>query len=160
MNTLGTPESSAAPIADEGLPPLRPGQLSPGWKTVFIAGWIGVISGFAAVWQACRVAGIAPWWLGPETNPRSIFITAIPFVVPMLVIAVAAFNLRITCWVGIAGGLACSAVALGDLEWPGLAIVEAVLGLAGVVISCACLGGRMRAAAVTPLEGPGSESSR
>ena len=127
---------------------------------MFIAGWVGVIAGFAAVWQACRVGGIAPWWLGPETNPRSIFITAIPFVLPMIAIAIASFNLRITCWAGVVAGLGCAAIALGDLEWPGLAIVEMALGLAGVVISCACFGGRMRAldAVATPPEAPEASS--
>jgi hypothetical protein len=123
---------------------LQPGQLATGWRSAFIAGWVGVIAGIGAVWQACRVAGIAPWWLGPETSHRSIFVIALPFLPPAIAIVAAVRGLRLTCYIGIAAGLAVAGVALGDLEYPGLALVEATLGLAGVLISSACLAGRMR----------------
>jgi hypothetical protein len=128
-------------------PPLRPGQLSPGWRMVFIVGWVGVMGGFGAVWQATRVAGIAPWWLGPETNMRSVFVIALPFLAPLLAAAAGMAALRGACSVGIAASLVTAAFALGDLHFPGLAVVEALLGICGLLISVACLGGRMRAAA-------------
>ena len=126
-------------------PPLRPGQLSPGWRMVFIAGWVGVMGGFGAVWQATRVAGIAPWWLGPETNMRSVFVIALPFLAPLIAAAAGVAGVRFACYIGMAASVATAAFALGDLHFPGLAVVEALLGACGLLISVACLGGRMRA---------------
>ena len=144
------PPSVTGPIDPWSPPPLRPGQLSPGWRIAFIAGWVGVMGGFGAVWQATRIAGIAPWWLGPETNMRSVFVIALPFVAPMLAVVAGVTGLRLACFVGIAASLATAAFALGDLHFPGLASVEGLLGLCGLLLSVAALGGRMRAAPVAP----------
>src|SRR5687767_4938841 len=77
MDTLGPPPEHVAPPPPPPPPqppspqetwtppPLKPGQLAPSWRLVFIGGWVGVIAGFGAIWQAGRIAGIAPWWLGP-----------------------------------------------------------------------------------------------
>jgi hypothetical protein len=135
-------QTSAPPTDDTHR--LRPGQLATAWRTTFIAGWVGVVAGIGAVWQACRVGGIAPWWLGPETNRKSVFLIALPFLPPAIAIVAAVRGLRYTCQIGIICGLALAAIALGDLEYPGLALVEAILGFAGVIISVACLAGRMR----------------
>ena len=129
-------------------PPLRPGQLSPGWRMAFIAGWVGVLGGFGAIWQACRIAGIAPWWLGPETDLRSVFVIALPFIAPLLTVLAGVAGLRIACSVGIVASLVTASFALGDLHFPGLAVVEAILGLCGLLVSLAGFGGRMRAAPV------------
>ena len=126
------------------VPPLRPGQLADGWRSLFIAGWAGVFVGFGCMWQAGRVAGIAPWWLGPQTNPRSLLLIALPFVPPLVTIGFALAKSRWAVYVGLLAGLVSMAIALGDLEYPGLAVAEAAVGLAGFVISVACLGGRMR----------------
>ena len=115
----------------------------------FVAGWIGVLGGFGAIWQATRIAGIAPWWLGPETNLRSVFVIALPFIAPMLAVVAGAVGLRMACFVGIAASLVTASFALGDLHFPGLAVVEAVLGGCGLLISVAGLGGRMRALPTT-----------
>lgn len=124
--------------------PLRPGQLAPGWHSLFIAGWVGVLVGFGCIWQAGRVAGIAPWWLGPETNPRFIGLIILPFIAPLVSIAAALTRSKFAVHIGIVAGLGATAIALGDLHFPGLAIVEAIIGIAGLLISLACLGGRMR----------------
>jgi len=120
----------------------------------FIAGWVGVIIGLGAIWQACRVGGIAPWWLGPETNPRFFLVIALPFIPPIIAIVAASTGMRYACHIGIVAGLLVAAVALGDLDHPGLALVEACVGFAGVLISVACLGGRMRAAEATTPAAP------
>jgi len=126
------------------IPPLQPGQLANGWRRLFVVGWMGVLVGFGCVWQAGRVAGIAPWWLGPETNPRFIGLIALPFVIAMIPIGVAVTHWKFAVHIGVAAGLALAAFALGDLHFPGLAIVEAIIGAAGVLISVASFGGRMR----------------
>ena len=153
---LPPPPPVSAPAATPGLvdpwspPPLQPGQLSPGWRIAFIAGWVGVMGGFGAVWQATRIGGIAPWWLGPDTDMRSVFVVALPFLAPLLVVAAGVVGLRIACYLGIVASLVTASFALGDLHFPGLAVVEALLGVCGLLISVAGLGGRMRAAPTTP----------
>lgn len=140
------PAHASGPINPWAGPPLQPGQLSPGWRMVFIAGWIGVLAGFGALWQAGRIAGIAPWWLGPETNLRAFPVIALPFIAPLIVVVLGVLGIRICCYVGIVAGLISAAVALGDRHFPGLAVVDVAIGACGVLVSLACLGGRMRAA--------------
>ncbi|MCU1394584.1 MAG: hypothetical protein JWM34_3012 [Ilumatobacteraceae bacterium] len=144
METLAPPD-----VGDPWAPrPLEPGQLSPGWRLVFIAGWIGVLAGFAALWQAGRLAGIAPWWLGPETNLEPIYVIALPFIAPLIAIVVGFLGSKWSSLVGIGCSLITAAFALGDLHFPGLAVVDALIGVCGLLISLASLGGRMRAAPV------------
>ncbi len=132
-------------------PPLQPGQLAPGWKTVFITGWVLVLAGFGCIWQAGRVAGIAPWWLGPESDQRLFLVIALPFVAPLIAVLMAAANLRAAVYFGLVAGVASTTVALGDLEYPGLALGEVAIGLSGLLVSIACLVGRMRQpTALTP----------
>ncbi|MCU1365294.1 MAG: hypothetical protein JWN39_933 [Ilumatobacteraceae bacterium] len=161
METIDEPEPAAAipspPTVDEPgwpvapaphvavLPPLQPGQLSPGWRMVFISGWIGVLAGFGALWQAGRLAGIAPWWLGPETNLRPIYVIALPYVAPLIAVVFGFIGHKWACFVGIAASIITAAFALGDLHFPGLAVVDALIGICGLFVSIACLGGRMRA---------------
>jgi hypothetical protein len=126
-------------------PAPNPGQLTPAWRTLFIAGWIGVILGFAAVWQSTRVSGISPWWLGPETNQRIFVIIAIPFVSPVVAVIAGFTKMRIACYVGVVAAFLTGAVALGDrTRFPGIAAVEAALAGAGLLISLGAFAGRMR----------------
>ncbi len=126
-------------------PPADPGELAPGWKSLFIAGWVGVLIGFGCIWQAARVVGVAPWWLGPETDPRLFLVIALPFIAPVITIAVAAAGSRWAVYAGLVAGVTSMAIALGDLaDYPGLAAGEAVIGLAGLLITVACFGGRFR----------------
>jgi hypothetical protein len=133
----------ANPFEYEDAPP-RPGQLSNGWRSLFLAGWVGVLIGFGCIWQAGRVAGIAPWWLGPETNPRSVLLIGMPFAPPLVAIAGAIARSRWAVHVGVIAAVASTAIAIGDVEYPGLALVEAAIGVAGLLISVACFAGRMR----------------
>ena len=118
---------------------------------VFIAGQVGVLAGFGALWQAGRIAGIAPWWLGPETDPRFVLVIALPFLAPLIALLAGVMGRPSACYIGIVAGLISASIALGDLHFPGLAVVDAIIGLSGVMLSVACLGGRMRAA---PAEEP------
>ena len=112
----------------------------------FIAGWVGVLAGFGAIWQAGRLAGIAPWWLGPQTNLRPFVVIASPFIAPLIALIAGFVGTKWACFIGIAASLVTAAYALGDLHFPGLAVVDALIGICGLLISVACLGGRMRAA--------------
>jgi hypothetical protein len=132
----------------------KPGQLTHGWKSVFIGGWVAVMAGFGAIAQGGRIGGISPWWLGPESEPKPFFVIALPFLAPVIVISLAWIGSRFCCYVGIVAALATAAVGLGDLRWPGLAIAEAVIGAAALAISCACLGGRFRRPAASELAPP------
>ena len=105
-----------------------------------------MLGGFGALWQAGRIAGIAPWWLGPETNPRLVLVIAVPFIAPLITVVVAVIGRTWACYCGIVAGVVSASMALGDLHFPGLAVVDAIIGLCGVMLSVACLGGRMRAA--------------
>lgn len=140
-------ERPADPIVAGGWSPplLKPGQFTPRWKTVFVGGWVAVVAAFGAVWYACRVAGIAPWWLGPETDLRPLLLRFLPFAAPAVVIVVATLGSRFSVYVGIVGAVATGAIALGDLDrYPGLAAGEATIAAAALLISVAGFGGRMR----------------
>lgn len=125
--------------------PLAPGQLTPAWRTLFIAGWIGVMLGFGAVWQTGRASGISPWWLGPATDQRLFVVIALPFVAPTLAVIAGIAKLRITCYVGIVAAIATAVIAAFDRQrFPGMAAVEFALAAAGLVISLGAFAGRMR----------------
>lgn len=133
--------------APRKLRPVKPGQLTPAWRTLFVSGWLGVIFGFAAVWQSSRVSGISPWWLGPETNQRLFVVIALPFVGPVTALVAGIAKFRIACYIGIAASLLTGAIALGDrTRFAGIAAVEAALACAGLLISIGALAGRMRQA--------------
>lgn len=126
------------------------GVLVGSWRSLFVVGWVGVMAAFGAVAQGGRLAGLSPWWIGPQTNPRNIVIFVAPFVLPVVAVATALRGFRYTCHVGVVAGLASMAVALGDTDFPGMALVELIIGAAGLLVSVACFAGR----AVRPPESP------
>lgn len=136
--------------------PLRLGVLVGSWRLLFVAAWVGVMAAFGAVAQAGRLAGLSPWWIGPQTNPRNIIVFVAPFVLPVVAVAAALRGVRYTCYIGVLAGLASMAVALGDTDHPGMALVELVIGVAGLLVSLACFAGR----AVRPPESPGPDPLR
>lgn len=125
----------------------EPGRLTPGWRNTFVAGWIGVIAALGCFWQACRVGGFAPWWLGPETDLQPFYLVGLPFVAPALAALAGLNNIRYASHAGIVAGVATMALSLGDIgDHPGMALVEVAIGAAGVLISVASLAGRLRRA--------------
>jgi hypothetical protein len=126
--------------------PQRPGQLSHRWSTAFWIAWAGVAGGFAAIWYSSRVTGFSTWWLGPETAPRFILISILPFLAP-IALAIAGFvGVRRLPWWGIAGALVTAFVAWGDVgRVNGYAATEFALALGGLLVSVAAFAGVLRA---------------
>lgn len=126
--------------------PVRQGQLSHRWSTAFWLAWAAVAGGFAAVWYSARVTGFATWWLGPETAPRLILISLVPFIVP-IALAIAGFvGARRLPWWGIAGAGVTALVAWGDVgRVNGYAATEFTLALGGLLVSVAAFAGVLRA---------------
>ena len=78
----------------------RAGQLSSGWRAVFVTGWTGALLGIAAVWKASRIVGLSTWWLGPPAQARPIVVSAIPGLVALIVLIVGIRNVRGLPWIG------------------------------------------------------------
>ncbi len=150
-----TPESLAAPLP---LPPdaedhhdirprrpMLPGHLTPNWSTAFWLGWMLVAAGFAGIWYSSRVTGMATWWLGPETAPRVIFISLLPFVSPIGLTVMALMRRRWLPFWGMAGALATALVAWGDVGGPARYFaIELALAAGGLLVSVASLAGMYR----------------
>ncbi|MFT3855851.1 MAG: hypothetical protein QM733_24460 [Ilumatobacteraceae bacterium] len=139
-----TPATAAGPtpVAPE---PLRPGQLTPGWKMVLICGWVGVILGFAAVWKSSWTLGFSTWWLGPQASPRFFGLLILPFLLPLGMVLLALGNVRYAAFAGIVAGLATALIGWADIgRQDKFAAVELALAGAGFLISAACLAGMAR----------------
>ena len=125
--------------------PLRPGQLTPGWKMVLVCGWVGVILGFAAVWKSSWTLGFSTWWLGPESSPRFFGLLVLPFVLPLAMVVLAVANVRYAAFAGIATALVTALIGWGDLgRQDKFAAVELALAGAGLLISVGSLAGMVR----------------
>ena len=125
-------------------PPVA-GQLTPLWRLAFGIGWATIVVGNAAIWESSRVIGLSTWWLGADSEPRTLLIQLLPFYGPILVTVAAVSNWRYLPYFGIVAGLAGAAIGAGDLgrvRW--LAIVELVLAASAVCISAASLVGMYR----------------
>lgn len=125
----------------------RPGELTPGWGTVFGTAWLLVAVGFASVWVSSRTTGLSTWWLGPETAPRFILIWFVPFVAPLLLAASGYSQVRRLPIAGVVGAAVTALVAVGDLgRVNGYAAVEFTLAAGGLLVSIASVGGVYRVA--------------
>jgi hypothetical protein len=134
--------------------PLLPGHLTASWGTAFWLGWGLVAGGFAAIWYSARVTGMATWWLGPETDPRLILVSLLPFVAPVGLAVMTLVHRRWMPFLGIAGAVVTGLVAWGDVGGPARYFaVELALAAGGLLISIASLAGMVRAA-------PGDDASR
>ena len=153
-----TPEPLAAPLptppVDESFSdtndirprrPVLPGNLTPNWGTAFWLAWALVAGGFAAIWYSSRVTGMATWWLGPETAPRLILISLVPFVAPISLSLMTLMHRRWMPFWGVGGAAITAAVAWGDVGGPARYFaVELVLAAGGLLVSIASLAGMYR----------------
>jgi hypothetical protein len=144
------PEPLLSPAGDPGgalgRPP-RPGDLTTTWRTLFAVGWAGVVMGVAAVLKTSRTMGLATWWLGPEADPTIVFVEALPFVPPVLLIVAAFRGVRHLPYYGLLGGVAMAAIATGDLgRFGALAAVEFGVAVIGLLVSIASFAGMLRPA--------------
>jgi hypothetical protein len=125
--------------------PLRPGQLEWTWATIVAIAWGLVIAGLVALGVAGRHLGVSPWWLGPETDPQPLPVWVAPFVLPGGALLMAVLNLRRALVVSFAASISCGLVALGDVaDSPGVALGEALLGLAALLVTVAATAGIVR----------------
>lgn len=147
---LPLPPPGAAPgDPDRKNPAPRPapvaGQLTQGWSTLMWLAWTGVVAGFAAVWYSSRITGFSTWWLGPESEPRFIGISLLPFVGPLAMIAAALRGVRRLPWAGLVASSWCAAIGIGDLgRVNGYAAVELLLAAGALAVSLASFAGLVR----------------
>lgn len=132
------------------------GHLTPGWSIAFALGWAAVGAGMFGVWRASWQLGLPTWWLA--TGPLRPATTALALFVPIALVIATFRHVRRLPWFGIMGTVALGAIALGDLaRVPRLAIAEAVLAVAGLLISLAAFNGVER---FPPAQGDGSSPHR
>jgi hypothetical protein len=121
--------------------------LTLGWRAATAGIWIGVIVGFAGVWNASVQLGLSTWWLGPRASPQPRIVQFSPFVAPVLMLLATINQLRWLGWAGLAAAAAAAAVAIGDIDRvPGLALVEFAIAGAAAAASIASLTGTYRTA--------------
>jgi hypothetical protein len=123
------------------------GQLTFGWSNVLAIAWSGVCVGLGVVAIASRRLGLSVWWLGTETSPAPVYLTVLPFVMPVVAVMWALSGRRRAPLMGLAAAVATGAVAVGDIDRvPGLAATEALLALGGAIVSLAAMSGVLRPA--------------
>jgi hypothetical protein len=135
----GEPERGA-----ERQPP-GPGQLTPGWSVVTWLAWTAVVAGFAAVWYSSRITGFSTWWLGPESEPRFIGVSLLPFVAPLAMVAGGLRGARRLPLLGLAASAWCAAFGIGDLgRVNDYAAVELLIAAGAAAVSVASFAGLVR----------------
>jgi hypothetical protein len=118
---------------------LRPGQLTSGWRWLFVLGWAAVCAGLFALADAVDTVGKPTWWMHPQSLAPLIFIA------PLAAVVAGLANWRRSLWVGLVASLVIGVSALADISRsPGAAAVEGALALAGLLITAAAIAGRMR----------------
>jgi hypothetical protein len=138
---LGVP-----PAVGGGSPPAV-WSLTSVWRTAMLVAWIGVVVGLATVWFTSRTLGLSTWWLGPETAPRLLFVSLVPFVLPVAATVLVIGNRPFTPFAGLLAAAATAVIGAGDIDRvPGLAAIEIALAAAGALVSVASLAGMYRRA--------------
>ncbi len=140
---LPPPESAGEDDQPQRTP--RPGELTAGWATMFWIVWAGVAAAFAAVWVSSRTTGLSTWWLGPESDPRSVLLNLLPFAAPLGLAAAAFARLRWLPWAGVAGAAVQAAIGLGDVgRVDKYALVELAIVGGALAVSLASFSGLLR----------------
>ncbi len=115
----------------------RPGQLTRGWQTIAVIGWAVVVYGISAAGQGGDQLGKRPWWLHG-------FLVPIPFLLPLAAGIAAIINWRWSTVVGLLAVASTSVVAFADrTASPGVAAVEGVIALVGLLTTLAASAGRV-----------------
>jgi hypothetical protein len=151
VETTGPPGQLAPPGATVEAPPRfrapRAGELTPGWQAATVIGWVAVVVALAAVWGTSRQLGLSTWWLGPVADPRPLFVSLLPFVPPLAVIAAAATRQRHVPWLGLGAAALLAVIAAADLgRAPGLAVLQLVIAACGALVAVAGTAGTYRSA--------------
>lgn len=129
----------------------RKGHLTPGWTVTFALGWLAVGVAFAAVWAVSRQLGLSTWWLGPKAQPRPIYVTMVPFLPSVLLLAGAASGFRNLAWYGLAGAGVLAGVGIADLgRVASIAALELAIAVAAALVSLAAWSGTYRADVPVP----------
>lgn len=124
---------------------VRPGQLSPAWRAIVVAAWLGALAAYLAVWKASEELGLATWWLGPRSDPQPVVVRLVPFVVTAALGILAAANVPRMPVIGLVGSATLAAIAVPDLSRStGLATVEFAIAAAVLLVSAASFTGTYR----------------
>jgi hypothetical protein len=143
------PATPAPPAAPAPAParPLQPGDLTPTWRWILAAGWVALIMAMVITAGAAEMIHRSVWWIGDRSDPAPLVFWLIPFVLPVAVISLALSGRRWLTEMSLIASLSTLAVALGDrTNSPSAAVVMAALGVAGLLLTAASLGGRVRRA--------------
>jgi hypothetical protein len=133
--------------------PPRPGDLTIGWRAVTAGIWIGVVLGFAAVWNASVQLGLSTWWLGARAEPQPIAVRFSPFIAPVLVLLATINHIRWMGWIGLGASFVVAAFGVGDIgRVSSLAYIELAIAAAAAIASVASLTGTYRAPASGPAD--------
>ena len=146
------PEPVAHVVRPHPRPP-RAGELSVGWRALTAATWIGVIVGFAAVWNASVQLGLSTWWLGPRADPQPRYVQFLPFVAPVLMLLATINQMRWLPWLGLGASAIMGAIGVADLgRVTSLAVVEIAIAAAAAGMSIASFTGTYRHGAPPPAD--------
>jgi hypothetical protein len=133
--------------------PPRPGDLTIGWRAVTAGIWIGVVLGFAAVWNASVQLGLSTWWLGARAEPQPIAVRFSPFVAPVLVLLATINHVRWLGWIGLGASFVVAAFGVGDIgRVTSLAYIELAIAATAAIASVASLTGTYRTASSGPAD--------
>jgi NADH:ubiquinone oxidoreductase subunit 3 (subunit A) len=105
-----------------------------------LLGWVGGILGYSTVWLVSRQIGLPTWWLGPRSQPTPLYIVALPFVLPVLMLLAISLNLKRLGLYGVVAACATVVIAAGDAQTqPGLAIIQLAVSAGLLCTSLATL---------------------
>lgn len=122
-----------------------PGQLTEGWRWALAVTWALLLPALLALADAASSFGKPTWWMSDTS--RAAWQSPLPFLAPLIVTAAAAANWRRWPLAALVGVLGLGATAVADAgRTPSVALGEAALAAAGLLVSVACLAGRVRRA--------------
>ena len=109
--------------------------------------WAAAFFALAAVWKTSVEIGIGTWWTGPRSSPRPVPVRVVPFVITLVGLLLAVFNVRRAALGGIVAAVLLGAVAVFDVSRSGgLAAIEFAVAAATLLASVGALSGTYRPA--------------